>query len=86
MADYDHDKARKGKVLRTGLKPPSSNFSICKCPWCEGETKAFWWSLAGGGKKCYCGAKYGSGLMYAPPKGTVFDPSKRKFVKERKPA
>lgn len=77
---YDHDEARRGKVVRTGLKPPSSNFSICKCPWCGGETKAFWWSLAGGGKKCGCGAKYGSELLFAPPKGKTFDPQKRRFV------
>lgn len=79
--DYDRTKAMKGIVLRTGLKPPSSNFSICRCPFCQGETKAYWWSLAGGGKKCYCGAKYGSDLMYQPPKGTFFDPKKQKFIK-----
>lgn len=80
MPDYDHNKAREGKVLRTGLKPPSSNFSICECPFCGAHTQAFWWSLAGGGKKCDCGAKYGSGLMYAPPKGKTFSAEKRKFV------
>lgn len=82
---YDETRARVGKVLRTGLKPPSSNYSICRCPFCQGETKAFWWSLAGGGKKCSCGAKYNQGLMYAPPTGTVFDKAKCKFVKEKKP-
>lgn len=82
--EYDRKKAKMGKVLRTGLKPPSSNYSICECPFCKAQTQAFWWSLAGGGKKCSCGAKYGDGLMYAPPKGTVFDDQKRKFVKPRK--
>lgn len=82
--EYDHDQAQKGLVLRTGLKPPSSNYSICRCPFCQGEIKAFWWSLAGGGKKCYCGAKLHSDLMYSPPKSKVFDKTKLKFVKEKK--
>ncbi len=84
MTEYDHDRAERGTILRTGLKPPSSNFSICRCPFCQGETKAFWWSLAGGGKKCYCGAKYNSALMYSPPKDSVFDAKKLKFVKPKK--
>lgn len=84
MPEYDHDKAKKGLVLRTGLKPPSSNYSICRCPFCQQETRAYWWSLAGGGKKCGCGAKYYSSLMYSPPKGTVYDPTKTKFVKPKK--
>lgn len=79
--DYDHDRAKKGEVLRAGLKPPSSNYSICRCPWCQSEVRAYWWSLAGGGKRCDCGAKLDSGLMYAPPKGKVFDKTKRKFIK-----
>lgn len=26
------------------------------CPFCDATTEAFLWSLAGGGKKCSCGA------------------------------
>lgn len=78
---YDRSRAQMGRITRTGLKPPSSNFSICECPFCKAQTKAFWWSLAGGGKKCDCGAKYDSGVMFSPPTGKTFDPSKRKFVK-----
>ena len=84
MPDYDQDRAEKGLVLRTGLDAPSSNYSICRCPFCQGETKAFWWSLAGCGKKCYCGAKYYSSLMYAPPVGKAYAPAKSKFVKPKK--
>ena len=82
--EYDHKRAEKGTVVRVGLKPPSSNYSICKCPFCAAQVQAFWWSLSGGGKKCDCGAKLDSGLDYAPPTGTVYDPKKRKFVKEKK--
>lgn len=81
--DYDHDRAKKGLVLRTGIKPPSSNYSICRCPFCQGEVRAYWWSLAGGGKKCYCGAKLNSALMYSPPKGYEWSPEKQKFIKPR---
>lgn len=84
MSDYDPSRAQKGEVLRHGLKPPSSNYSVCRCPFCRGETKAFWWSLAGCGKKCSCGAKYHSSLMYSPPTGKVYDPAKSKFVKPKK--
>lgn len=30
------------------------------CPFCTNETYAFAWSLAGGGKRCDCGALFGS--------------------------
>lgn len=29
-----------------------------KCPFCGAITTAFKWSLAGSGKKCFCGAKH----------------------------
>lgn len=74
---------RIGTVLRTGLKPPSSNYSVCQCPFCGSPVRAYWWSLAGSGKRCDCGAKFDSALVYTPPPGTTFDPKKRKFVKER---
>lgn len=38
-----------------------SSFLIC-CPFCKGETRAFTWSLCGGGKRCEnraCGALFG---------------------------
>jgi hypothetical protein len=35
------------------------------CPFCRGEVTAFLWSLAGGGKRCHCGALFsGYGLAY----------------------
>lgn len=73
VTDYDRDNARPYKVMRTGLKPPSSNYSDIKCPFCEREVRAYWWSIAGGGKKCICGAKHDSRGMTAQPikKGAV---------------
>lgn len=60
MPDYDFANARRYEVVRTGLKPPSSNWSDIKCPWCGQTVRAYWWSIAGGGKKCPCGAKHSS--------------------------
>ena len=80
MAEYDDKLAEKGEVLSTGLKAPSSNFSIVKCPFCKQSVKAFWWSLAGSGKKCGCGAKFHSNVMFKPPVGKVYDPARLKFV------
>lgn len=30
------------------------------CPFCHGDTTAYLWSLSGGGKRCPCGAYFGS--------------------------
>lgn len=38
-----------------------------KCPFCFHTVTAYVWSLAGGGKKCKCGALHGSfGMTFAP--------------------
>lgn len=34
---------------------------IAECPWCNGRTKLFIWSLNGGGKRCSCGAMFSTG-------------------------
>lgn len=31
------------------------------CPFCGSQVTVFVWSLAGGGKRCQCGALFGSG-------------------------
>jgi hypothetical protein len=67
---WDHVAAgkcdeREYVVIRQGLQRPSSNYSVIRCPFCSAETKAFWWSLSGGGKRCECGAMFSSrGLAY----------------------
>lgn len=56
---YDLENAREYSVVRRGLKAPSSNWSDIRCPFCKTITRAYHWSLAGGGKKCIgCGAKH----------------------------
>lgn len=83
MSDYDDNRAEKGLVLSMGLKAPSSNFSIVRCPFCKQQSKAFWWPLAGCGKKCQCGAKFHSNMVFKPPVGKTYDPRKMKFTKPR---
>lgn len=55
---YDHDNAKTYTVTGRGLKPPSSNWSNIRCPFCQSVVRAYHWSLFGGGKKCPCGAKH----------------------------
>lgn len=48
------------KVLSQGLEHPSSVTWHIECPYCFAEVKAYLWSLCGGGKRCNCGALFGS--------------------------
>mgnify|MGYP003574910857 CR=1 FL=1 len=66
MPNYDWDNAKEFTVTRTGIKAPSSNWSDIKCPHCGVTSRAYWWSISGGGKKCIgCGAMHNSGGMTA---------------------
>jgi hypothetical protein len=56
MVKYDYDSARPYTVTRTGYRPHA--WSDIKCPFCQRESRAYSWSLAGGGKCCPCGAKH----------------------------
>lgn len=50
-------------VVATGCKAPSSNWSDIKCGHCGTVSRAYWWSLAGSGKRCenkQCRAKHNS--------------------------
>ena len=58
MPEYDYKMARDHAVTARGMKPPSSNWSDIKCPFCGAVVRAYHWSLCGGGKKCTCGAKH----------------------------
>ena len=54
---------------RTGSYSQAQGGSYCYivCPYCGATVKAFIWSLAGGGKKCECGALHGGwGYTIAP--------------------
>lgn len=68
MTAYDLDRARPYRVIRSGLKQPSSNWSDIVCPFCSAIVRAYWWSLCGGGKKCTCGAKHNGYGQTVPPK------------------
>lgn len=58
----------KFTVHRAGLEHTSSNTIYFNCPFCEVEVKAYTWSICGGGKKCGCGAFFGSsGMAYKLP-------------------
>lgn len=71
MAEYDRENARRYKVRATGVKAPSSNWSDIECPFCGQQVRAYWWSLAGSGKKCLCGAMHDSMGYTAQRKGKV---------------
>lgn len=74
MADYDDAAARDFRVTRSGLKAPSSNWVDIECPFCGTESRAYVWSLSGGGKKCTnrkCGAKHTSWGQSLPVKGAA---------------
>jgi hypothetical protein len=65
MAEYNpsENARRPYTVVGYGLKPPSSNWSDIRCPFCGTVSRAYWWSIAGGGKCCEnkkCGAKHTS--------------------------
>ena len=53
-------ETRNYTVNRTGLEHTSSNTVYFDCPFCKNEVKAYLWSLCGGGKRCDCGALFGS--------------------------
>lgn len=58
---YDHDNPRDIRIIKQGMDPPSSRWSDMVCPFCGHISRAYHWSLAGGGKKCEnraCGAKF----------------------------
>lgn len=51
---------RKYTIHAHSLERPSSRIVYFHCPYCNIEIKAYVWSLCGGGKRCECGAIFGS--------------------------
>lgn len=39
--------------------------ALIRCPFCKRTVEVFTWSLAGGGKRCECGALFGRVQSYA---------------------
>ena len=59
--EYDHEAAREYTVVREGCKYPSSTWWDIRCPFCQTISRAYRWSLYGGGKLCEaksCRAKH----------------------------
>ena len=44
---------------REGRSAMGKSTTIVTCPFCGRDTEAYTWSLAGGGKRCPCGALHG---------------------------
>jgi len=57
MAEKEWREHRKW----AGSSRPNGRSTVrIECPYCQAVTEAYRWSLAGGGKKCRCGAVHGS--------------------------
>jgi hypothetical protein len=64
--DIQNTKTESAVHQRTGVYSAfGRSHCYITCPFCQAETKAFVWSLAGGGKRCSCGALHTNlGLTY----------------------
>ena len=47
---------RLAEVTQERRRPAGRSTVTVRCPFCEVETEARLWSLAGSGKRCECGA------------------------------
>ena len=61
-----HDPKQANRIDRRGFSYSRKIVQMGKtriwitCPFCKGTVEAYLWSLAGGGKRCDCGALFGS--------------------------
>lgn len=64
--DIQNARAESAVHARTGVYSAfGRSYCFITCPFCKTEVKAFVWSLAGGGKRCPCGALHANlGLTY----------------------
>lgn len=76
MASLKHNRSenaqRPYEVTRSGCEGTGRTWAWLKCPFCQLETKAYVWSLAGGGRLCQtksCRAKFTSFGMCYPAEG-----------------
>lgn len=51
---------RRTYETRGGSSRNGRSTVVIVCPWCTAHVTAYLWSLAGGGKRCDCGALFGS--------------------------
>lgn len=62
--DRDLVESRRYEVGRRREAVGKTTIEI-RCPFCERTTDVYVWSLSGGGKRCGCGALFGStGFAY----------------------
>lgn len=54
---------RRQYQMRDGRSAMGRSTVFITCPFCHDEIEAYSWSLAGGGKRCTCGALHGPGGM-----------------------
>lgn len=54
----DKVEDRRFTVKSERVEPPSNVVWHFDCPFCKADVKAYLWSLAGGGKRCDCGAMF----------------------------
>ena len=47
-------------AIEGGRSAPGRSTVVILCPYCNAHVTAYLWSLAGGGKRCECGALFGS--------------------------
>jgi hypothetical protein len=66
MASQSEREVREHR--RSAIRPAFGRSTLdIECPFCSTVTTAYLWSLAGGGKKCGCGALHTSrGVTLAP--------------------
>lgn len=59
---------RENKRYNYTPQPNGRSYYYIVCPYCEATTKAYIWSLHGGGKKCNCGALHSTFGTFEPKK------------------
>jgi len=72
-------KNPKSYMIGSSTREFGTSHSIIICPFCDEEFKAYWWSIAGTGKKCpKCGALHGNSGYAVPVTNFNYDKLKEK--------
>lgn len=66
FTDVENGNVESRQYFRVGGVASEHGTTHCsvRCPFCQYETEVYLWPLAGSGKRCDCGALFGS-LGYA---------------------
>jgi hypothetical protein len=60
IKDNPKVEERRYDCLYRGCRGNGRTYVTIKCPFCGWKVDAYVWSLCGGGKRCGCGALFGS--------------------------